>query len=111
MELDLYQRRGMYGLGEDATGSPAPASLDLSSIGSSLSGQSPWLVLGLGAAGLWILSSIFSSGKKVYGKVARPIKKHRKRKRALKEAGERYERERRRIESGESSRRGGGGFF
>jgi hypothetical protein len=110
MELDLYQRRGMYGLGEDAT-PPAPTGM-LSSLGGvDLSSMSPTTLLIAGAFGLWVLSSVFSGTKRVYGKVSKPIKKHRKKKRALADAEERYERERRRIEKGEGRSRGGGGFF
>jgi hypothetical protein len=132
MELDLYQRRGMFGLGvvdpitgiDTSTGliapptplvdTTAPASTGfLSSItgGIDLTSMSPTTLLIAGAFGLWVLSSVFSGGKKAYRKVARPIKKHRKKRRALEEAGERYESERRRIERGGGSRRGGGGFF
>jgi hypothetical protein len=121
MEVDLYQRRGGFaGLGvvDPVTGLDssvaAPASTDiLSSLtgGIDLTSMSPTTLLVAGAFGLWMLSSIFSGGKKVYSKVARPIKKRRKRKAALADAEERYERERRRIEKGESRSRGGGGFF
>jgi hypothetical protein len=119
MEVDLYQRRRMYGLGVvdpvtgiDSSVTTPPASTGaLSSFGIDLSSMSPTTLLVAGAFGLWMLSSLFSGGKKVYGKVARPIKKRRKKKRALEDAEERYESERRRIERGGSSRRGGGGFF
>lgn len=105
MEVDLYQRRGLRGLGDDA--SPAPTSgMDLSTI---LAGQSPYVTLGLGAVGLWLLSSLFSGGKKAYRTVARPLKKRAKRKRSLEEAKDRYERERKRIEEGKSAK--SGGFF
>lgn len=131
MQLDLYQRRGMYGLGvvdpitgiDTSTGLiappdptaglvPAPSTGFLSSLTGELdlTSMSPTTLLIAGAFGLWVLSSVFSGGKKAYRKVTRPIKKHRKKKRALEEAGERYESERRRIERG-GSRRGGGGFF
>jgi hypothetical protein len=132
MQLDLYQRRGMYGLGavdpitgiDTSTGlvappdptaglPPAPSTGILSSLtgGLDLTSMSPTTLLIAGAFGLWLLSSVFSGGKKAYRTVARPLKKHRKKKRALEEAGERYESERKRIERGTSSRRGGGGFF
>jgi hypothetical protein len=130
MELDLYNRRGMYGLGvvdpitgiDTSTGliappdpnaglTPAPGFLSSLTGGLDLTSMSPTTLLIAGAFGLWLLSSIFSGTKRAYGKVARPIKKHRKKKRALQEAGERYESERRRIERGSSGRRGGGGFF
>ncbi len=115
MEIDLYQRRGMYGLGvvDPVTGidsSVAPSTGILGS-GIDLSAMSPTTLLIAGAFGLWVMSSLFSGGKRAYSSVARPIKKRRKRKAALADAEERYERERRRIEKGESSRRGGGGFF
>ncbi len=117
MEIDLYQRRGMYGLGvvDPVTGldsSATPSAGVLSSLtgGIDLSSMSPTTLLIAGAFGLWMLSSIFSGGKKAYRTVARPIKKHRKKKRALADAEERYERERRRIAEG-GSRSRGGGFF
>jgi hypothetical protein len=117
MELDLYQRRGMYGLGvvDPVTGidsSATPSTGILSSLagGIDLSSMSPTTLLVAGAFGLWMLSSIFSGGKKAYRTVARPIKKRRKRKAALADAEERYERERSRIEKG-GSRSRGGGFF
>jgi hypothetical protein len=87
--------------------------LDTSATGidlSSLTSGSPWMMIGAGALGLWVLSSLFSGTKKAYRKVARPIKKSRKRKAALEDAEERYRGERRRIERGGSSRRGGGFF-
>jgi hypothetical protein len=98
MEIDLYQRRGLYGLGDDATGSLVPASVDLSSIQSTLAGQSPMVLLGLGAVGLWVLSSLFSGTKQAYQKVARPIKRRRKRKAELEEAEESYHKRRKSIE-------------
>lgn len=114
MEIDLYQRRGMYGLGvvDPVTGidsSVAPSTGILGS-GIDLSAMSPTTLLIAGAFGLWMLSSIFSGGKKVYRTVARPIKKRKKRKAALADAEERYERERSRIEKG-GRRSSGGGFF
>jgi hypothetical protein len=115
MEVDLYQRHGMYGLGvvDPATGldSSAPLVTDttapvssgvnfssLSNLESTLSGQSPYVVLGLGALGLWILSSIFSGTKRTYEKVARPIKRRRKRRQELEEAEESYHKRRKSIE-------------
>jgi len=115
MELDLYNRRGMYGLGvvDPVTGvdsSATPGVLSSLTGGIDLSSMSPTTLLVAGAFGLWMLSSIFSGGKKVYRSVARPIKKRRKRKAALADAEERYERERSRIEKG-GRRSSGGGFF
>jgi hypothetical protein len=115
MEIDLYNRRGMYGLGvvDPVTGvdsSATPGMLSSLTGGIDLSSMSPTTLLIAGAFGLWMLSSIFSGGKKAYRTVARPIKKHRKKKRALADAEERYERERRRIAEG-GSKRSGGGFF
>jgi hypothetical protein len=113
MEVDLYQR-GMYGLGvvDPVTGidsSATPGVLSSLTGGIDLSSMSPTTLLIAGAFGLWMLSSLFSGGKKAYRTVARPIKKHRKKKRALADAEERYERERSRIEKGGSRSRGG--FF
>ncbi len=119
MEIDLYQRRGMYGLGVvdpvtgiDSSVTPPASTGILSSLtsGIDLSSMSPTTLLIAGAFGLWMLSSIFSGGKKVYRTVARPIKKRKKRKAALADAEERYERERSRIEKG-GRRSSGGGFF
>ena len=127
MELDLYQRRGLYGLGDattDATAAtPAATGLDLTSLtsgatstlstltsGFDLSSMSPTTLLVAGAFGLWVLSSLFSGGKRAYGKVARPIRKRRKQKRELAEADEAHESRRKRILSGKSSSRGGSFF-
>jgi hypothetical protein len=126
MELDLYQRRGMLGLGVCGDGTDpvldltcggtavtAPVTSALSSLtsGIDVSSMSPTTLLVAGAFGLWVLSSLFSGGKRAYGKVARPIKKRRKQKRDLEEAEEQYESKKKRIKSGKSSSRGGGGFF
>ena len=120
MEVDLYQRHGLYGLGADdvpVTDQPIPAYLQAPSAAINalntpgIFGGMSWSTIALLGIGTWFVLSMIGRGtSKAYKTVAAPIKKRRKKKRALGEARERYERERRRIESGESSRRGGGFF-
>jgi hypothetical protein len=119
MQIDLYQRRGMYGMGtvdpitgiDTATGllappdptaglTPAPSTGLLSSLtgGIDLSSMSPTTLLIAGAFGLWMLNSIFSGSKRAYQTVARPIKRRRKRKQELEEAEESYHKRRKSIE-------------
>lgn len=120
MEVDLYQRRG-FGAVDPVTGIDSSAGLDLApapvaaapvsstlasvTSGFDLSSMSPTTLLVLGAGGLWFLSTLFSGTKRVYRKVALPIKKHKKRKLELEDARERYERERKRIAEGGRRRR------
>ena len=135
MEVDLYQRRGFSGLGVCGDGTDPVLDLtcgattsaitapvasvtsgltsSIASLGSGidLSSMSPTTLLIAGAFGLWVLSSVFSGGKRAYGKVARPLKRRRKQKKELAEAREQYESRTKRIKSGKSSGRGGGGFF
>ena len=87
MQVDLR------GMGDDTS-----TGIDFSSFSSGLSGQSPVVLLGLGALGLWLMSSLFSGGKKAYGTVTRPIKRRRKRRAELAEAEEGYRMKRQRIE-------------
>ena len=123
MQVDLYQRRGLYGLGQESD-QPIPAYLQnpspgifesLSNIGSGLSaplfGGFSWSTIALLGIGAWVLISAIGRGtSRAYSAVAKPIKRRRKKKKALGEARERYERERKRITEGGSGRRSGGFF-
>lgn len=125
MEVDLYQRHGLYGLGDDTpvTDQPIPAYLqqpatfsveNLSQIGTGLSqpvfGGMSLSTVGLLAIGAWVILSAIGRGtSRAYQTVAKPIKRRQKKKKALGEAKERYERERKRISEGSSRR--SGGFF
>jgi len=117
MEVDLYQRHGLYGLGDDTTpvtDQPIPAYLQtgLNTLNApGIFGGMSWSTIALIGIGTWfILSALGRGTSRAYSRATKPIKKYRKKKRALGEARERYERERKRIAEGGSSRRGGGFF-
>ena len=108
MEVDLYQRRGLYGLGADdvpITDQPIPAYLQAPSAAINalnapgIFGGMSWSTIGLiGIATWFVLSAVGRGTTRAYSAVTKPIKRRRKRRAELAEAEEGYKRRRKAIE-------------
>ncbi len=104
MEVDLYQRHGLYGLGDDTTpvtDQPIPAYLQggLNTLNAGGFGGMSWSTIALLGIGTWFVMSALGRGtSRAYSAVTKPIKRRRKRRAELGEAEEAYKRRRSSIE-------------